>query len=331
MSPTPLSEWADAHGVPRRTAYNWAKSGKLNVPLRRTVTGRLLVLDDDEPDGLPEHPFAQAYAEALGLPFADRAADNDHSAFLEAWGTSLYDAVAPDLRPAVLHLAMAAAARRRKKDVPVRFADWIGRAELAEWYQATGTPEAAAMVRARPVIKDPDTFRQYWPTSIHSSEWRTSLDDLVSSLAREAGRASRHGDYGAADYLAENSLIGANSVRIAAYRQKLHRAVDAIKGDLPAGTPIPDKGDLWDLRGLYLDPMWAYTRPAVRQMADAACELAGWDPATPAPPDSHPLMEFGHAACAHAARMAVAPLEHASLVREMRAFRRIAYGLPLDD
>src|SRR6266566_1396507 len=68
MSPTPLSEWADANGVPRRTAYNWAKSGKLNVPLRRTVTGRLLVLDDDEPAGLPEHPFAQAYAEALGLP-----------------------------------------------------------------------------------------------------------------------------------------------------------------------------------------------------------------------------------------------------------------------
>lgn len=28
---------------------------------------------------------------------------------------------------------------------------------------------------------------------------------------------------------------------------------------------------------------------------------------------------------------AVAPLEQASLVREMRAFRRIAYGLPLDE
>jgi hypothetical protein len=42
-------------------------------------------------------------------------------------------------------------------------------------------------------------------------------------------------------------------------------------------------------------------------------------------------MEFGHAACAHAARTAVAPLEHASLVREMRAFRRIAYGQPLGD
>ena len=66
------------------------------------------------------------------------------------------------------------------------------------------------------------------------------------------------------------------------------------------------------------------------QAAPEPFELAGWDPATPAPPDSHPLMEFGHMACAHAARTAVAPLEHAALVREMRAFRRIAYGQPLD-
>ncbi len=50
MTPTPLSQWADEkNGIPRRTAYNWAKSGKLNVPLRRTLTGRLMVLDDSEP------------------------------------------------------------------------------------------------------------------------------------------------------------------------------------------------------------------------------------------------------------------------------------------
>jgi hypothetical protein len=44
-------------------------------------------------------------------------------------------------------------------------------------------PETAAMVRAPPAIKDHDTFRQHWPTSVHASEWRTSLDSLVDSLA----------------------------------------------------------------------------------------------------------------------------------------------------
>lgn len=118
MSPTPLSQWADANGVPRRTAYNWAKSGKLNVPLHRTLTGRLMVLDDDDPGDLSVHPFAAAYAEALGLAPPDHTRDNDHSQVLEAWGISLYDAVADDLRPAVLQLALAAACRRRKTDVP---------------------------------------------------------------------------------------------------------------------------------------------------------------------------------------------------------------------
>ena len=331
MSPTPLSEWADANGVARRTAYNWAKSGKLNVPLRRTVTGRILVLDDDEPAALPEHPFAEAYAEALSVPLADRTADHDHSVFLEAWGQSLYDAVAPGLRPAVLQLAMAAAARRPKRDVPVRFADWIGRIELADWYQACGMPEAASMVRERPVIKDPDTFLRYWPTGAHSHQWRTSLDRLVDGLLQEAGRASRRGDGGAADYLTQNTTLGKERVNIAAYRSRFHRAVDAVGSELPAGTPIPDKGELWDLHCLYLDPTWAYTRPVIHQMAEAACEIAGWDPATPAPPDSHPLMEFGRTACLDAARAAIAPLEHASLVREMSAFRRVAYGQPFAD
>jgi hypothetical protein len=77
--------------------------------------------------------------------------------------------------------------------------------------------------------------------------------------------------------------------------------------------------------------MWAVARPATRQTAEAACELVGWDPANPAPPDTHPLLEIGHAACSHAAYTAIAPLEHAALLRETRAFRRIVYGLPLDD
>jgi hypothetical protein len=335
MSPTPLSEWADANGVPRRTAYNRAGNGTLGVPFRRTITGRILVLDDDldgdEHAGPSEHPFAQAYAEALGLPFADRAAAGDYSDVLEAWGTSLYDAVASDLRPVVLQLAMAAAARCRKKDVPARFSDWIGRAELAEWYLATGMPEAAAMVRSQPAITDPGTFRMYWPGSVQVHEWRNELDALVSRLAREAGAASRRGDHGAAEYLAENSILGAGRIKIAAYRERLHWAIGTIADEMPAGSPLPDKGDLWDLRAFYLEPMWAYARPAVRQMAEVACELAGWDPGTPAPPASHPLMEFGYAACSHAAWTAVTPLEHAALLREMRAFRRIAYGQPLDD
>src|SRR6476620_2854129 len=86
MSPIPLSQWADANGVPRRTAYNWAKSGKLNVPLHRTLTGRLMVLNDDTPDDPGMHPFVAAYAEELGLPAGDRTRDMDHSPVLEAWG-----------------------------------------------------------------------------------------------------------------------------------------------------------------------------------------------------------------------------------------------------
>jgi hypothetical protein len=130
---------------------------------------------------------------------------------------------------------MAAAARRRKKDVPARFADWIGRAELAEWYQATGMLEAAAMVRARPAITDAGTFRLHWPTSVHAFQWRTELDDLVGPLARAAGVAARRGAHGAADYLAENSIIGANGIRIAAFREKMHWAIGAIADEMPAG------------------------------------------------------------------------------------------------
>src|SRR6266480_5437918 len=111
MTPKLLSQWADENRVPRRTAYNWAKSGKLNVPLHRTLTGRLMVLDDtDQPDDA--HPFVAAYSEALGGPVAIRERDIDHSPLLEAWGMSLYDAVDEELRRVVLQLTIDAECRR---------------------------------------------------------------------------------------------------------------------------------------------------------------------------------------------------------------------------
>jgi hypothetical protein len=331
MNPIPLSQWADANGIPRRTAYNWAKSGKLNVPLHRTLTGRLMVLDDndDDTDAQRAHPFAAAYAEALELPVADRTADMDHSAVLEAWGTSLYEAVAPDLRPAVLQLAVAAASRRPKRDVPARFADWIGCTELADWYEATGLPEAAAMVRSRGPITDEDSFRAYWPTGVHSSEWRTELDELVSRCLSQAdGDAARSG-HSAAEYLAENGIIGVHSVKIAGHRESLRTAIAALTTGQRPGSPLPDKGDLWDLRALYVDPMYALARPASRAAARVICEVVGWDPQSPAPPQGHPLHEVGFTACTHAARVALASYEHAAHLREISALRRIALGQPV--
>jgi len=57
-------------------------------------------------------------------------------------------------------------------------------------------------------------------------------------------------------------------------------------------------------------------------------ELTGWDPAGPCRP-GHPLRDVGFSACTHAARMALAPQEHAAYLREIGAFRRIALGKPL--
>lgn len=328
MSPTPLSEWADANGVPRRTAYNWAKSGKLNVPLHRTLTGRLMVLDDEDPGGLAVHPFAAAYAEALGQPLDYRAADLDHSPVLEAWGISLYDAVATDLRPAVLQLAVAAACRRRKADVPSRFADWIGLVELADWFDATAMPEAAAMVRSHGHISDEQTFFAYWPTGVGSFEWRTDLDQLVARQLEHSSGAENRDDHGAAEYLAENGLIGLDNLGIAGRRENLRTAIDQISTREAPDFPLPDRGELWDLRALYADPMWNLARPATRHTARVICDLVGWDGNAPAPPPGHTLMEVGFNACTYAAAVALAPLEHAAHLREIDAFRRIALGKP---
>jgi hypothetical protein len=328
MSPTPLSQWADANGVPRRTAYNWAKSGKLNVPLHRTLTGRLMVLDDDDAGELTVHPFAAAYAEALGLPPENRAADMDHSPVLEAWGISLYDAVADDLRPAVLHLAVAAACRRRKADVPARFSDWIGLVELANWYDATGLPEAAAKVRSHGHIRDAETFLDYWPTGAGSFDWRTELDELVARCLKQTASAENRDDHGAAEYLAENGLIGLDNLRLAGRRENLRTTIDQLAQQEPPGFPLPDRGELWDLRALYADPMWNLARPTTRHTARVICDLVGWDPDTPAPPPGHALIEVGFRACTHAAAVALAPMEHAAHLREIDAYRRIALGKP---
>ncbi len=328
MSPIPLSRWADANGVPRRTAYNWAKSGKLNVPLHRTLTGRLMVLDDDTPDDPGMHPFVAAYAEELGLPAADRARDMDHSPILEAWGISLYDVVAADLRPAVLQLAVAAACGRHKRDVPARFADWVGRVELADWYDATGLPEAAAMVRSHGQITDQDTFYQYWPTGVDSFEWRTELDNLVDRCLKQTDGADRT-DSGAAESLAETGLIGLDNLQIAGRRENLRIAMNKLASQEAPGFPLPDAGELWDLRALYAEPMWALARPVTHHTAQVICDLIGWDPDCPPPPSGHPLREVGYSASTHAARVALAPQEHAAHLREIDAFRRIALGKPL--
>ena len=92
---------APRNGIPRRTAHNWAKSGKLNVPIHRTLTGRLVVLDDSDQDAQDTHPFTTAYVEALSLPVGLHTDNFHRSPVLEAWGIDLYDAVADDLRPSL--------------------------------------------------------------------------------------------------------------------------------------------------------------------------------------------------------------------------------------
>jgi len=329
MIPKLLSQWADEQGIPRRTAYNWAKTGKLNVPLHRTLTGRLMVLDDEAPGDPHAHPFIAAYAEALGLPIADREGDTDHSPVLEAWGVSLYDVVAEDLRPAVLQLALAAASRRSKRDVAARFSDWIGRVELTAWYIATGLPEAAAMVAQRGEITDEDTFRKDWPTSPASFRWRKALDETVERCLEAAGR-TRPASGGAAEYLAENGLIGLDNFQIAGRRENLRVAMNRLAQQAPPGFPLPDRVELMSLLALYSDPIYSLARPASHHAARVICDLVGWDPDSAAPPDGHPLRGVGWQACTHAALTALLPLQDAAHLREIDAFRRIAVGKPFE-
>lgn len=331
MTPISLSQWADQNNIPRRTAYNWAKSGKLNVPLHRTLTGRLVVLDDADTGSDSSHPFVTAYAEALSLPVGTHQGDNHHCAVLEAWGVDLYDAVDDDLRPLVLQLAQVAACARFKRDTWWRLADWLGRVELADWYTSTGFPQVAALVHTRGQITDQDTFLSWWPTGAGSHPFWQEFD-VAANAAVEAAGLGPPKDNGAVEWLAENGLIGLDNITIAPRRERLRNALARMAGSTtPHGDKlptIPERGELWDLRAMFSAPMFALARPYTRRAAAEICAVVGWDPESPAPPDGHPLREVGWGACTHTAAVALAPYVHDAHIREIDAFRRIALGKP---
>jgi hypothetical protein len=327
MTPIPLSQWADQNGVPRRTAYNWAKNGKLNVPIHRTLTGRLVVLDDDETPG-DAHPFVAAYAEALSLPVGVHSGDLHHSPVLEAWGMDLYDTVADDLRPVVLQLALAAACSRPKRDAWWRLTDWLGRVELADWYTLTGFPEVAALIDGRQPITDQDSYLDWWPCGVGSHEFWQDFDAAAAQAVAAAGLGpSEHND--AVAWLTESALT--DNIAIAGRRESLRNRLDKLAGtttDHEQIPTIPDRSDLWSLRGMYPEPAWAIARPHARRTAQSICAIVGWDPESPAPPDGHPLREIGYRACLHAAETALVPYVHDAHLREIDAFRRVALGKP---
>jgi hypothetical protein len=329
MTPTPLSQWADQNGIPRRTAYNWAKSGRLNVPIHRTLTGRLVVLDDPSDMSRDAHPFVAAYAEALGPPAGAHVRDMYHSPVLEAWGIDLYDAVAEDLRPLVLQLALAAACSRSKVDVWWRLVDWLGRVELANWYAATGFPEIAARLHDRGEITDQDSFNASWPTGLQAHKFCGDFLSAADAAVKAAGLAALDIDT-AVDELAEIGLIGLDNFGIAPRRDSLRMMLSRLAGSTTAIghriPELPDQGDLWDLRHLYLAPMYALARPYTRRAATEVCGIVGWDPESPAPPTGHPLHELGYPVCTHTAHTALQPQLHNAHIREIHAFRRIALG-----
>jgi hypothetical protein len=284
----------------------------------------MVLEEEDSPD---VHPFVTVYAEALRVSVDLRSRHMDYSPVLEEWGMSLYDAVADDLRPVVLQLAGSAACGRPKRDVAAKFCDWVGRVELADWYDSLGLPNAAVMVREHGQITDEQSFLSYWPVGIGSFEWRQELDKLVEEQLRKRGLLNdRQG--GAAEALAENGLIGLDNLAIAGRRESLRNAAQKLGDHTSDHEPLPERGDLWDLKALYSDPMWAAARPATRETARTICDLVGWDPESPSPPTGHPLHEVGFRACCHAAYVALAPYEHSSQMREIDAFRRIALGKP---
>ncbi|WP_027344971.1 hypothetical protein [Hamadaea tsunoensis] len=335
MTPKPLSEWADQQGIPRRTAYNWANQGKLPVPFRRTLTGRIVVLDDDE-STIDAHPFVAAYAEMLGGP-GRHAIDNradwlHHSPILEAWGVSLYDAVVADLRPLVLQLAIPAAVSRTKADVPARLSDWLNRIELTAWLHDTGFADVAALVAQLPEITGPDDFFDAWLTLPRQFDRHGQVMELTTATAKARG-ADWEAGAGAAAGLAEMGVGALESIPIAGRRESLRFALASLAhpdGDVNGrhALPLPDQSELWGLRGVYGDAAWPIGRPEAYRTAVTACHLAGWDPDAAPPPDSHRLYEIGYPATQRAARVAIAPYVHRALLREIDAFRRIALGLP---
>jgi hypothetical protein len=333
--PIPLSQWAEQNGVPRRTAYNWAKNGKLPVPFHRTITGRVMVLTDDDQDhGDRLHPFSQAYAEALNLPGDVYDGATYYSPVLDAWGRDLYDSVDPDLRPAVLNLAIPAACNRPKRDVFFRLGDWLGRVEPAAWYAETGFLKAAWMLRDRPVIKDADSFLQGWPTGAHSFEWRDQLDDVVEEYAEQ--NAARYDDSEpAVETLAEYGLVALDNAAFVWRRESMRNAVDPLSrerdGDRTVKVLGPERGDLWDLKALLNEPMYTTVRPLARATARMLCTQSGIAPDDPSPADGHPVYDLAYGACKAAVRAAIAPLVHSAHVREMEAFRLVALGKPFPE
>jgi hypothetical protein len=329
MSPTPLSQWADQNGIARRTAYNWAKSGRLNVPIHRTRTGRLVVLDDPSDISQDAHPFVTAYAEALGPPAGAHAGSIYHSPVLEAWGIDLYDAVAEDLRPLVLQLASVAACGRPKVDVWWRLVDWLGRVELANWYAATDFPQIAALLHHRGEITDEDSFNASWPTGPPAWKFWTDFRSAVDAAVKAAGLPAPDTDTAAGE-LAEIGLVGLDHFALAPLRESLRMALSNLAGSTTAnGDRIPDlpaQSDLWDLRNLCSTPMYALARPYTRRAATLVCAIVGWDPESPAPPAGHRLAELGYPVCTHTARTALQPHLHNAHIREIHAFRRIALG-----
>jgi hypothetical protein len=297
-------------------------------PGRRAPAGRLVVLDDSDKDTQGEHPFTTAYAEALSLPVGTHTHDNYHSAVLQAWGVDLYDAVADDLRPVVLQLVVAAACARVKRDTWWRLADWLGRVELAAWYTSTGFPQVAALLHDRGQITDKDSYLDWWPAGVASHRFWQEFDNATAAATKAAGLAAPD-DHGAAAWLAENGL--ADNAPIARRRDSLRNKLDHLAGTTtPTGdVPIlPDRGDLWGLRAMYAEPMWALARPYTRRTAEEICAIVGWDPESPAPPDGHPLREIGYSACVHTSQVALAPYVHDAHIREIDAFRRTALGKP---
>jgi hypothetical protein len=330
MTPIPLSQWADRNGIPRRTAYNWAKSGKLNVPIHRTLTGRLVVLEDSDQDTEDAHPFTTEYAEALSLPVGLHADDFHHSPVLESWGIDLYDAVADDLRPLVLQLAVPAASSRVKRDAWWRLTDWLGRVELADWFTSTGFPQIAALFTDRAPITDKDSYLDWWPCGVGSHQFWRDFDDHVTTAVNAAGLGVPD-DNGAAASLAENAL--ADNAPIAGRRDSLRNRLDKLATAELHDTPapkVPGRSDLWSLRAMYAEPFWAIARPYARRTAEEVCALIGWDPLSPAPPPGHPLHEVGYPACLHASETVLVPYVHDAHIREIDAFRRIALGKPFD-
>ncbi|WP_328522781.1 hypothetical protein [Kribbella sp. NBC_00359] len=189
--PIPLSQWAEQNGIPRRTAYNWAKNGKLPVPFHRTITGRVMVLTDDEDQDQGDrlHPFSQLYAEALNLPGDLYDGATYCSPVLDAWGRDLYDSVDPDLRPPALNVAIPAACNRPKRDLFFRLADWLGRVEPAAWYSETG------FLRARGCCATAGhQGRRQLPARLadgaHSFEWRESWTTSWRSTPSRAPRGT---------------------------------------------------------------------------------------------------------------------------------------------